>query len=129
GQFVRFGPCWAFPKPAQPHIPVIIGAGGGPKTLAWIARHADGWMTTPGEQDIPGKAAALRDAWAAAGRAGAPDPRVLVTAPPAGPPPATPPPGARAGPPASPGGPPAPPAAAVEAPLARLAARVSAGLG
>ena len=46
-------------------MPLIIGAGGGPKTLAWIARHADGWMTTPGEQDIAGKAAALRQAWAA----------------------------------------------------------------
>jgi probable F420-dependent oxidoreductase len=80
GQFVKFGPCWAFPKPAQPHVPVIIGAGGGPKTLAWIARHADGWMTTPGEQDIPGKAAALRDAWTAEHRSGTPDIRVLITA-------------------------------------------------
>ena len=70
-----------FPKPVQPHVPVIIGAGGGPKTLAWIARHADGWMTTPGEQDIPGKAAALRQAWAGENRPGAPDIRVLVAAP------------------------------------------------
>ena len=59
GQFVSFGPCWAFPKPAQAHVPLIIGAGGGPKTLAWVARHADGWMTTPGERDIARKAAAL----------------------------------------------------------------------
>ena len=27
-------------------------------TFARIARHANGWMTTPGEQDISGKAAA-----------------------------------------------------------------------
>jgi probable F420-dependent oxidoreductase len=80
GQFVRFGPCWSFPKPAQPHVPVIIGAGGGPRTLAWIARHTDGWMTTPGERDIPGKAAALRAAWAAERRSGTPDIRVLITA-------------------------------------------------
>ena len=80
GEFVKFGPCWAFPKPAQARIPLIIGAGGGPKTFGWIARYADGWMTTPGEQDIGGKAAALRQAWAAAGRPGAPDIRVLVSA-------------------------------------------------
>ena len=59
---------------------MIIGAGGGPRTLAWIARHADGWMTTPGERDIPGKAAALRAAWAAERRSGTPDIRVLITA-------------------------------------------------
>jgi probable F420-dependent oxidoreductase len=83
GEFVNFGACWAFPKPVQAHIPLIIGAGGGPKTLGWIARHADGWMTTPGEQDIGAKAAALRQAWAEAGRPGTPDIRVLVTAKPA----------------------------------------------
>jgi len=82
GQFVRFGPCWAFPKPVQAHVPLLIGADGGPKTFAWIARHADGWMTTPGEQDIDGKAAALRQAWAAENRPGAPDIRVLVAAKP-----------------------------------------------
>jgi probable F420-dependent oxidoreductase len=80
GEFVNFGACWAFPKPVQAHIPLIIGAGGGPKTLGWIARHADGWMTTPGERDIGGKATALRQAWADADRAGHPDIRVLVTA-------------------------------------------------
>jgi hypothetical protein len=37
-------------------------------------------MTTPGEDDIGGKAAALREAWGAAGRPGAPDIRVLITA-------------------------------------------------
>ena len=80
GRFVKFGPCWAFPKPVQAQLPLIIGAGGGPQTLGWIARHADGWMTTPGERDISGKAAALRQAWAAQDRPGAPDIRVLITA-------------------------------------------------
>ena len=82
GQFVKFGPCWAFPKPVQAHVPLIIGAGGGPETFAWIARHADGWMTTPGEQDISDKATALRQAWAAGNRPGNPDIRVLVAAKP-----------------------------------------------
>ena len=82
GKFVSFGPCWAFPKPVQAHLPLIIGAGGGPRTFGWISRHADGWLTTPGEQDIGGKAAALHQAWAAASRAGAPDIRVLVSSKP-----------------------------------------------
>jgi probable F420-dependent oxidoreductase len=83
GISVKFGPCWAFPKPVQSPVPLIIGAGGGPLTFRWIAQSADGWMTTPGERDISGKAAALREAWAAAGRAGAPDIRVLIAAKPA----------------------------------------------
>ena len=80
GEFVKFGPCWAFPKPVQAHMPLIIGASGGAQTFGWIARHADGWMTTPGEQDIDGKAAALRQAWADGNRPGTPDIRLLVTA-------------------------------------------------
>ncbi len=78
GEFVKFGASWAYPKPIQPHIPLIIGAGGGPKTFEWIARTADGWMTTPMEQDISGKTDALRKAWADAGREGTPDIHVLI---------------------------------------------------
>jgi probable F420-dependent oxidoreductase len=79
GEFVSFGASWAWPKPAQQHIPVMVGAGGGPKTFAWIAAHADGWMTTPTESDITTKARTLHEAWEAAGRAGAPDIAVLAT--------------------------------------------------
>jgi probable F420-dependent oxidoreductase len=82
GEFVSFGPSWAWPKPAQDHLPVLVGAGGGPKTFAWIAEHADGWMTTPIEQNVTGKVVQLREAWAAAGRSGAPDVHVLVAAKP-----------------------------------------------
>ncbi|RNL78956.1 LLM class F420-dependent oxidoreductase [Nocardioides marmorisolisilvae] len=78
GEFVKFGASWAWPKPPQGHVPVIIGAGGGPKTFAWIAKNADGWMTTPIEADITGKVEALKAAWAAEGRDGAPDIRVLI---------------------------------------------------
>ncbi|EFQ82371.1 putative F420-dependent oxidoreductase, Rv2161c family [Aeromicrobium marinum DSM 15272] len=78
GEFVSFGPSWAYPKPPQGQIPVIIGAGGGPKTMKWIAQHADGWMTTPIETDIAAKAELLRTEWAAAGRDGEPDVRILV---------------------------------------------------
>ncbi|MGI5200025.1 LLM class F420-dependent oxidoreductase [Spirillospora sp. CA-108201] len=80
GEFVSFGPSWAWPKPVQAHVPLLIGAGGGPKTLAWIAAHADGWMTTPTERDILPKVAALRAAWADAGRDGRPEVRVLAAA-------------------------------------------------
>jgi probable F420-dependent oxidoreductase len=79
GEFVSFGASWAWPKPVQPHVPLMIGAGGGPKTLAWIAAHADGWMTTPMEQDIAGKAQALHRAWAEAGRPGRPEIAALAT--------------------------------------------------
>src|SRR6476620_10467017 len=81
GEFVSFGSSWAFPKPAG-HIPLIIGAGGGPKTFAWIAANADGWMTTPIEQNVIGKIAQLREAWAEAGRSGSPEVHVLVAAKP-----------------------------------------------
>ncbi|MFV2175564.1 LLM class F420-dependent oxidoreductase [Actinomadura sp. LOL_016] len=80
GKFVSFGPSWAWPKPVQPHVPVMVGAGGGPKTLAWIAAHADGWITTPGERDVLAKVGALRAAWTDAGRAGAPEISLLATA-------------------------------------------------
>ena len=82
GEFVSFGPSWAWPKPVQDHLPVLVGAGGGPKTFAWIAEHADGWMTTPIEQNVTGKVAQLCEAWAAAGRSGSPDVHVLVAAKP-----------------------------------------------
>jgi probable F420-dependent oxidoreductase len=78
GEFVSFGASWAWPKPVQSHVPLLIGAGGGPKTFAWIAAHADGWMTTPIETGIGDKAASLKQAWADAGRDGSPEIHVLV---------------------------------------------------
>ncbi|MFI7589731.1 TIGR03619 family F420-dependent LLM class oxidoreductase [Spongisporangium articulatum] len=79
GEYVSFGPSWAYPKPVQAHVPLVIGAGGGPKTFAWIARSADGWMTTPVETDLAPKVSALRTAWAEAGREGDPAVHVLAT--------------------------------------------------
>lgn len=72
GKYVSFKPSWAWPKPVQQHLPVVIGAQPGPKTFAWIAEHADGWVTTPIDQNIPERADELRQAWAAAGRTGTP---------------------------------------------------------
>lgn len=82
GEFVSFGASWAWPKPVQTHVPLLIGAGGGPKTFAWIAANADGWMTTPREEGIAEKADRLREAWSAAGRSGEPQIHVLATSKP-----------------------------------------------
>jgi probable F420-dependent oxidoreductase len=78
GEHVAFGASWAWPKPVQDRVPVVIGAGGGPRTFRWIAETADGWMTTPTEQDITAKCDDLRKAWADAGRPGQPQVHVLV---------------------------------------------------
>ncbi|RSM41260.1 TIGR03619 family F420-dependent LLM class oxidoreductase [Amycolatopsis balhimycina DSM 5908] len=72
GEFVSFGPSWAWPKPVQPHIPVLLGAGPTEKTFRWIARHADGWITTPADTDLDGHVALLKEIWLAEGREGAP---------------------------------------------------------
>lgn len=71
GEFVRFDDCWAWPKPVTP-VAVFVGAQAGPRTFAWIAQHADGWVSTPLDDDLPTRVAQLREAWAAAGRPGTP---------------------------------------------------------
>src|ERR1700744_5267695 len=72
GEFVNFRPSWAWPKPVQSHIPVLVGAAGNEKNFKWIARSADGWITTPRDFDIDEPVKLLQDTWAAAGREGAP---------------------------------------------------------
>jgi probable F420-dependent oxidoreductase len=66
GEFVKFGPSWAWPKP------VLVGAAGTEKNFKWIARSADGWITTPRDFDIDEPVRLLADVWADAGREGAP---------------------------------------------------------
>ncbi|MBP2471188.1 putative F420-dependent oxidoreductase [Crossiella equi] len=73
GEFISFGPSWAWPKPVQPRLPVLLGAGGTEKNFAWITKHADGWITTPSEVDIDAQVAQLRAMWRDAGRAGEPE--------------------------------------------------------
>jgi probable F420-dependent oxidoreductase len=82
GQFVSFENSWAWPKPAQqPRIPVTLGAAGTERTFAWIARSADGWLTTPGETDLEAKVALLHTQWRDAGRDGLPTVTVLAGKP------------------------------------------------
>lgn len=73
GEFVKFGPSWAWPKPVQSPIPVVVGAGGTEKTFGWIARSADGWLTTPADRGIAAKTGLLGQIWRDAGRTGAPE--------------------------------------------------------
>src|SRR5262249_19244826 len=49
-----------------------VGAAGTGKNFKWIARSADGWITTPRDFDIEEPVKLLQDTWAAAGRDGAP---------------------------------------------------------
>lgn len=82
GRFVRFGRSWAWPKPVQqPRMPILLGAGGTGRTFAWIARSADGWLTTPAETDLEPKISRLAAAWRDAGRAGAPQVAALAGKP------------------------------------------------
>jgi len=81
GEFVSFGPSWAWPKTVQPRVPALVGAGGTDKNFAWIARSADGWISTPMEPDIEAKVARLRDLWREAGRDGEPEVVVLAGKP------------------------------------------------
>jgi probable F420-dependent oxidoreductase len=76
GDFVEYGTSWAWPKPAQSCIPVLIGATGNDKNFKWIAKNADGWMSTPQDTDIAEQVLSLQAAWRAAGRSG--EPRIVV---------------------------------------------------
>jgi probable F420-dependent oxidoreductase len=72
GEFVSFGASWAWPKPAQPKIPVLVGAGGTDKTFRWIARHADGWLSTPTAADLEESIRRFQEIWRAEGRTDTP---------------------------------------------------------
>ncbi len=76
GEFVDFGPSWAWPKPPQGRLPVLIGAAGNEKNFAWIARNADGWITTPREENIDDSVRLLQRIWRERGREG--EPQIVV---------------------------------------------------
>lgn len=76
GEFVEFGPSWAWPKPPQSTVPVLVGAAGNEKNFKWITRSADGWITTPREEDIDGSVTLLQRIWRDGGRDG--DPQIVV---------------------------------------------------
>jgi probable F420-dependent oxidoreductase len=79
GEFVSFGPSWAWPKPIQARIPIVVGAFGNDKVFDWIVRSADGWITTPIEENLGESITRLRSKWIDAGRAGEPQVVALET--------------------------------------------------
>ena len=49
GEFARFGPSWAWPKPVQqPRVPTFVGGAPGDKLFAAVAEYADGWIPIGG---------------------------------------------------------------------------------
>jgi len=76
GEFVNYGPSWAWPKTVQDHVPVLIGATGNEKNFKWIAKYADGWMSTPQDADIERLVKELYAEWDSVGRTGLP--RIVV---------------------------------------------------
>lgn len=72
GVHVHLPPAYSWPKPVQqPRVRTLVGGGAGPKLIAAIVDHADGWIPIGGS----GLATAipeLRRAWADAGRDGEP---------------------------------------------------------
>jgi hypothetical protein len=77
GEFVSFGPSWAWPKPVGGDVPVLMGAAGTEKAFSWLVRHADGWISTPRETDITASVKLLNRMWDEAGRSGRPEIVVL----------------------------------------------------
>lgn len=73
GRFVEFGPSWAWPKPVRATVPVYLGAGGTERTFDWIARVADGWISTPTDTGVEAKVDRFREVWREAGRGGEPE--------------------------------------------------------
>ncbi len=82
GEFVDFDPVWSFPKPKQPGGPKVLMGASSKWTWDRIAEYCDGWFpihqdparaAEQGTIDYAAGIAAVRAAWAEAGRSGAPD--------------------------------------------------------
>jgi probable F420-dependent oxidoreductase len=48
GEFVRFGPCWSWPKPVQRPLPVLLGGAPGRRVFTEIAEYGQGWVPMGG---------------------------------------------------------------------------------
>lgn len=69
GQHATLERSWAWPKPAQPSIPVLLGAAGRDRAIEAIVEWADGWMPGGSIGWVGDRLAVLRRLWADAGRA------------------------------------------------------------
>ena len=77
GEFVDFAESWSWPKPVQKRVPILLGAAGTEKSFQWLVRTADGWISTPRENDITESVEMLNRMWDEAGREGRPEIVVL----------------------------------------------------
>jgi len=68
GEHANLERSWSWPKPAQPTIPVLLGAAGQPLAMNAIVQWADGWMPGGSVDWIAGKLGELRRRWTEAGR-------------------------------------------------------------
>ena len=68
GKHVNFDSSWAWPKPVQKTLPVVMGGAAGPKTAAHIAEFCEGWMPIGGAYDFDGGWAEIKKACDAIGR-------------------------------------------------------------
>jgi len=68
GKHVKLESSWAWPKPVQKPLPVVMGGAAGPKTAAHIAEFCDGWMPLGGAYDFDGGMVEIRKACEAIGR-------------------------------------------------------------
>lgn len=69
GQHANLERSWAWPKPAQPSVPVLLGVQGGERAFEAVIGWGDGWL--PGGSDgrwLTTKLAELRQRWTDAGR-------------------------------------------------------------
>ena len=68
GDFANLERSWSWPKPAQPTIPVLLGAAGRERAMQAIVEWADGWMPGGSISWIGERLADLRRRWSEAGR-------------------------------------------------------------
>ena len=69
GDMVSLQPSWSWPKPVQqPHPPVVLGGGPGPKLYEAVVDFCDGWMPIGGRHAVDLGLEGIRKACEAAGR-------------------------------------------------------------
>ena len=68
GEHANLERSWSWPKPAQPTIPVLLGAAGRRRAMEAIVEWADGWMPGGSADWIAPRLGELRGRWAEAGR-------------------------------------------------------------
>ena len=69
GEHAHLEPSWAWPKPVQPAVPVLLGAQAGERAFEAVVQWADGWI--PGGSRgtwLAAKLGELRRRWGDAGR-------------------------------------------------------------